>query len=92
MIYIDVNVFAPAKLNTESIGEDARAILRAVQEGKLEASSSVLSFDEVVWSVKKNTTSDESIMAGEAFLNMPGLKLVEVDREILATALSHAKI
>jgi len=61
LIYIDANVSAPANLNTESIGEDARAFLRAVQEGKLEASSSALSFDEVVWSVKKNRTSDESI-------------------------------
>jgi predicted nucleic acid-binding protein len=88
VIYIDANVFVLANLDTENLGNDARTLLRYIQDGRLDAASSVLSFDEVVWAVKKNRTPEASIMAGEAFMNMPGLKIVVVDRDLLAAALT----
>ena len=45
-------------------------------------------FDELVRAVKRNRTSDDAIASGEAFLNMPRLKLVDVDGNILARALA----
>ncbi|MGI0084402.1 MAG: type II toxin-antitoxin system VapC family toxin [Nitrososphaerales archaeon] len=88
MIYLDANVFVLANLNTESLGDNARSLLKGVQDGKLEAASSALSFDELVWAVKKNRTSQDSVMAGEAFLNMPRLKLVAVNGNLLASTLA----
>ena len=63
------------------------SLLKDVQSGKLEATSSALSFDEVVWAVKRNRTREDSIMAGEAFLNMPRLRLVAVNENLLASSL-----
>jgi len=88
MIYIDASVFVFATLNTEQVGDEARSLLRDVQTGKLEATSSALTFDELVWAVKKNRTSEDAIASGEAFLNMPRLKLVDVDGNLLARALA----
>jgi len=91
MIYLDANVFAFANLNTQGVGEAARSLLKDVQSGKVEAATSTLSFDELTWAVKKNRSPEDSIVAGEAFLNMPRLKLVEVDADLLAGALKVMK-
>lgn len=87
MIYLDANVFVFANLNTQGVGDAARSLLKDVQTGKVEAATSTLSFDELTWAVKKNRSPEDSVVAGEAFLNMPRLKLVEVDADLLAGAL-----
>ena len=88
MLYIDSNVFIYAALNTEEIGEKARALLLKVQQGEEKASSSALTFDELVWAVKKYRTVEDAINAGEVFLNFPNLRLTLVDGELLALALN----
>jgi len=88
VIYIDASVFVFAALNTENAGDEARSLLRDVQTGKLEATSSALTFVELVWAVKRNRTSEDAIASGEAFLNMPRLRLADVDGNILARALA----
>ncbi len=88
MIYLDANVFISANLDLGKEGEDARSLLRRVQSGRVRAASSALTFDEIVWIVKKNRTAEASVLAGEAFLNMPGLELIAVDGDLLAEALS----
>jgi len=88
MLYIDSNVFIYAALNTEEIGEKARALLLKVQQGEEQASSSALTFDELVWAVKKYRTVEDAINAGEVFLNFPNLRLTLVNGELLASALN----
>ena len=58
MIYIDASLFVFAALNTENVGDEARSLLRDVQTGKLETISSALTFDELVWAVKRYRTSE----------------------------------
>ncbi len=87
MLYLDSNVFVYAALNREATGERARSLLREVQEGKLQATSSALTFDELVWAVKRYRGVGDAVDAGRAFLNMPSLKLVNVDGELLSSAL-----
>jgi predicted nucleic acid-binding protein len=91
MIYLDANVFVMANLNAEAIGDKARSLLRDVQTGKVDGCTSALTFDELVWAVKKNRTKEDAVLAGEAFLNMPSLKLVAVSGDLLAGALSLMK-
>lgn len=88
MIYIDANVFVYAALNAERVGDEARSLLRSVQEGRIDAASSVLSFDELVWAVKKNRTAGDAVASGQAFLDMAQLKLVDVDPDLLANSLA----
>jgi len=88
MLYIDSNVFIYAALNTEETGEKARALLLKVQQGEEQASSSALTFDELIWAVKKHRTIEDAINAGELFLNFPNLRLTLVNGELLALALN----
>jgi hypothetical protein len=91
MLYLDSNVFIYAALNMEEIGERARAMLRKVQQGEEQAFSSALTFDELVWVIKKYRTVKDAINAGEAFLNFPNLKLAHVNGDLLASALNIIK-
>jgi len=86
MIYLDSNVFIYASLSLDEAGERARNLLRSVEIGNMEAASSTLSFDEIVWAVKKYRTIGQAIAAGEAFINMPRLILVSVDEKVIRDA------
>ena len=88
MLYLDSDVFAYSALNREKIGNKARSLIREIQGGKVLAASSALTFDELVWAVKKYRSLDDAIIAGEAFLGLQGLKLVDVTEEILSSALT----
>jgi predicted nucleic acid-binding protein len=87
MIYLDANVFALANLNTDLSGDNARILLGNVQNGKLAATTSVLSFDELVWAVKKYRTFEDATSAGEALLHMPRLRILPVETNLLTKAL-----
>ncbi|TLN14042.1 type II toxin-antitoxin system VapC family toxin [bacterium] len=87
MLYLDANVFVYAALNQEEVGDRARSLLKKVQEGKLRAASSALTFDELVWAVRRYRSLEDAATAGEAFLNMPSLDLVEVNGDLLSSAL-----
>ena len=87
MIYLDSNVFMYACLSSDDIGERSRSLLRNVENGSVEASTSALSFDEVTWAVKRYRTIKEALSAVEALINMPKLNLVSTDETILRSAL-----
>ena len=91
MLYLDSNVFLYATLNREEIGNRARNLLKQVQQGKKQACSSALTFDEIVWVVKKYRTQQDAIIAGEAFLNFPNVKLISVTEDLLSFALDLIK-
>ena len=88
MLYLDSNVFVYATLNNEELGDRARLLLSRVQQGKERAATSALTFDELVYVVKKHRSREDATSAGEAFLNFPNLKLVAVNGELLALALN----
>ncbi|MEM3730453.1 MAG: type II toxin-antitoxin system VapC family toxin [Candidatus Bathyarchaeia archaeon] len=91
MLYLDSNIFIYAAIDNGGMGEKARTLLRKVQQGEEEASSSALTFDELVLAVKKYRSMDDAINVGEAFLNFPNMKIVAVDDELLVQALNIIK-
>jgi predicted nucleic acid-binding protein len=91
MIYLDSNVFLNAILNLEEEGEKARNIVQKLQEGKMAAATSALSFDEVFWIVKKHRNYDMALKAVKAFLEIPNLTFLDVNDEILWSAYNLAK-
>ncbi|WP_287950924.1 PIN domain-containing protein [Acidiplasma sp.] len=50
-----------------------------------------LTFDEIIWIIKKNRNFEDAISAGEAFLNMPGLNLVDINQDLLALSMNIMK-
>jgi predicted nucleic acid-binding protein len=91
VIYLDANVFVYAALNRKALGERSRSIIGGVQTGKIIAVTSALSFDELVWAVRKQRGESDGISAGEIFLNMQSLEIMEVRQDLLSSALSLVK-
>ncbi|MHB1869064.1 MAG: type II toxin-antitoxin system VapC family toxin [Nitrososphaerales archaeon] len=86
-MYLDANVFIHSSLNRRTLGDKSRSIIRDVQDGKILAATSALSFDELMWAVKKERGDRESATAGEVFLNTTGLLIMDVKQETLNSAL-----
>lgn len=88
MFYLDSGVFIYAALSREAIGNRARVLLQKVQNGEEEAGSCALSFDELVWGVKRHRTREDGIAAGRSFLTLRNLRIFQVDEDSLFSALS----
>jgi uncharacterized protein len=87
LIYLDSNIFVYSALDRKSTGQKARTILNNVQLGRIEAGTSVITFDELVWAVRQVKGDDESVLAGEIFLNTPHLQILELGHGTLLASL-----
>ena len=88
MLYLDSAVFAYAALNREATGNRARQLLRKVTGGHEEAGSCSLTFDELVWVVRKHRAREDAIAAGESFLTLPNLRVLAVDQDTIFSAVT----
>ena len=86
VLYLDANIFIYSTINTVELGNSARLLLKKIQLGEEHAVTSVLTFDEVFWALKKHNL-DLAFEACEAILNFPNLEVVAVDRELALSAL-----
>lgn len=89
MAYIDANVFAfAAALSEVSAAETmhSQRILAKVTNNKLPASTSVLTWDEVVWACKKGLPFAEALGKGNAVLVFPNLKIIDVTLNVIKMA------
>jgi predicted nucleic acid-binding protein len=85
-------VFIHAALNPEELGQTARRLLTRIENEELEASTSALAVDEVVRVVKRMRGVNQALEAGDALLNMRGLKLIPVDENILRDSLGLMRL
>lgn len=90
MLYLDANVFIYATINTQELGEKARALLQKIQRGEEKAETSVLTFDEVFWAVKKHDL-DLAFEACHALLNFPNIEIIPADKQLASSALQLIK-
>ena len=93
---LDFDLFGFKRLHllvaqSESPPDKSRSIIRGVQNGKILAATSVLSFEELIWAVKKLRGEREGVTAGEVFLNMAGLAILDLKQDTLNSALSLLK-
>jgi uncharacterized protein len=86
MLYLDANVFIYAAINTEEIGQKARGLLQKIQQNEEQATTSVLTFDEVFWSIKKRKP-ELAIETSYALLNFPNIHIISADRKLALAAL-----
>jgi len=86
MNYIDANIFVYAIINNDNKGEVCRNILREVAFNKLKAFTSYLTWDEVIYVVKKEKNKDIAIMEGSKLLSFPNLNFIRVDKQIIFLA------
>ncbi len=89
MPYIDSNVFLYPILYTEEVEpkvKKAKQILRSIEKGELQAYTSTLTWDEVVWVVSKTMSRNEGISQGQKLLGFLNLQFANVDEKTLNSA------
>ena len=89
MPYIDSNVFLYPILYTEEVEpkvKKAKQILRSIEKGELQAFTSTLTWDEVVWVVSKTMGRSEGISQGQKLLGFLNLQFINVDENMLNQA------
>ncbi|MDI6722011.1 MAG: type II toxin-antitoxin system VapC family toxin, partial [Candidatus Aenigmarchaeota archaeon] len=82
----DANVFLSAILYEDEEGHMAKEFLGNIAEGKQTACTSVLTWDEIVWSVKKVLGIEEARKEGKKFIEFPNMKFVPADSIIISDA------
>ncbi len=86
MKYIDANIFINSILNNDNIGTISRKILSDVANKKIKACTSVLTWDEIVFTFKKCLGHKKAVIHGERFLRFPNLVLIGTNLQIVASA------
>lgn len=91
MPYSDANVFIFPILYEEEQEpkvKHAKQILQSIEKGELSAYTSTLTWDEVVWIVRKAMGRAEAISQGQKLLGFLNLHWIIVDENILSQAQS----
>ena len=91
MNYFDSNLIIYAMLDETEPGDWARDILESVQNEKMTACTSFLTFDEVFYKVNKARGLDVAIKDLEAFLAMSNMRFVDVNDAVIWKALELIK-
>jgi predicted nucleic acid-binding protein len=86
-VYVDSNIFiSPIVYERPKRVANCKRILAAVEKGSLTAYTSTLTWDEVVWIVRRLLGKADSIEAGEKLLTFPNLRFVPTSEEIIRSA------
>ena len=89
MQYVDSNVFLFSALyspDSEPKAKKAKEILVEIENGTRLASTSTLTWDEVVWVATKLLGKTDGIAQGQKLLGFPNLKFINVDEEVITQA------
>ena len=90
-MYADANIFVIATLDKGVLGQRARQLIADVRTGKIPLRTSVVTYDEVVWVVRKACSKTDAMSAGKALLEMQHLQLLSLAEEHLLLAHSLAE-
>jgi predicted nucleic acid-binding protein len=83
MKYFDSNFFIYAALNNGKKGNWARGIISEIESGNTSGVTSTLTYDEFFWKVRKEKGFKTAVMATEALLEMPNLRFLAVNDEVV---------
>ena len=89
MLYVDSNVFIyPALYQAASdrYAKAAKEKLTEIAAGRLNTSTCWLTWDEVVWVVRKSIGFKEANRQGRALLDLPNLQFLDIDQRVLSGA------
>ena len=88
MVYLDANVLIYPLVYNASLPQAVTAtkVLRCVESGGINAVTSYLSWDEVVWVVWRLLGAEDAVAAGYKLLAFPRLKLLAVNEAVIFKA------
>jgi len=85
-VYVDSNVFITPLLYNNPRREAAAAVLKMIETKKVSAYTSTLTWDEVVWVVRRTLGKADSIEAGKKLLGFPNLRFIPTSEEVVRGA------
>jgi predicted nucleic acid-binding protein len=86
-IYIDSNIFiSPLIYEDSPLASSSKRVLAMVEKGEATAYTSTLTWDEVVWVVRRVLGRADSVQAGEKLTAYPNLRFVSASEEIIRSA------
>ncbi len=88
-VYVDSNVFVLPLLGETATGgrsKAARRVLDEIEEGRMVAYTSVMTWDEVVWAVSRAIGREDGVAAEKKLLRFPGLRFLEATLAVTARA------
>lgn len=91
MIYLDANAFVYAFIYADKRADHALELLDNIVRGKENAATSALTYDEVIWAVRKIGGREKSLEAGDAFLSIRNLTIIPVDSNTIQQAHTLSK-
>ena len=86
MIYLDANLFIYSAIYSDERGKSAQKTLQNILTSSEPACTATLTWDEVVYVVKKHRNLKQAIEIGRSMMNMKNLSLINVTPEILKKA------
>jgi predicted nucleic acid-binding protein len=86
MIYVDTNVFVYAALNLKDISGDCLRIMDKIANNEIDVCTSVLTWDEFYYSVKKSLGADYAKSAGQRFLDLVNLEFLNANFDVVSLA------
>ncbi|MGH2639385.1 MAG: type II toxin-antitoxin system VapC family toxin [Rhabdochlamydiaceae bacterium] len=88
MKYVDSNIFIYPVVaeHSDAKAHGASEILIDIAEGRIDAFTSCLTWDEVVWNVRKYLGREAAVKEGRNLLEFPNLKMVAATNNVLNTA------
>ncbi len=92
MIYLDANIFVYSAINNGEMGEKSRVLLKKVMKDEIPACTSVLTWDEVVYAIRKKAGAQISIIEGEKLINFSNINWLQADENIIFLSQKLMKI
>ena len=86
VLYLDASIFLYPALQSDAKAARAAEILRDVAAGDEQATTSSLTFDEVVWKIRQRFGRETALQAADNFLAIPNLRIAAVAIEHLRSA------
>jgi predicted nucleic acid-binding protein len=89
LAYVDSNIFLYPVLYSQDADlrvKRASEILKSIADGELLAFTSVLTWDEVVWVVRKTMGHSEAQSQGQKLMGFLNLQFIKVDENVLSQA------
>jgi len=84
--YIDSNIFINSVLYDDEKAERCKEIALRISNREIFAITSVLTWDELVYAIRKNLRREIAIIEGEKFLRFPNLIFIDANKNIISMA------
>lgn len=86
-MYIDANIFIYAAIDKDTLGNNCRTIIKAINQQKISCASSYLVIDEVLWILQKHIGRNDALTIIKAMLSIP-IRWIEVNNTVIITMIT----